>query len=103
VIIRLHLCANGQPVQNLGTAIGGTLQIMGHRDNVIGIQKDWGMLQIDSPNVGDISLPLTSLETAVLLGEYDIAVEVMWGPGNKLEWSFPNTLNVIRDQILFEE
>jgi hypothetical protein len=103
VIIRLLLCADGQPVQTLATAIGGTFQIMGHRDNVVGIQKLWPSLLINNPSVGMISVPLTSVETDNLLGEYDVAVEVVWGPGNKLEWSFPNTLNVIRDQILFEE
>jgi hypothetical protein len=76
---------------------------MGHRDNIVGIQKDWGALLINNPSTGMISVPLTSVETSVLLGEYDVAVEVVWGPGNKLEWDFPNTLNVIRDQILFEE
>lgn len=77
--------------------------MMGHRDNVVGIQKVWADLQIDTPSTGMISVPLTSVETSVLLGEYDVAVEVVWGAGNKLEWMFSNTINVLRDQILFEE
>jgi len=103
VIIRLLLCVNGQPVQNLSAAIDGTFQIMGHRDNVVGIQKNWSSLLINNPSIGMISIPLTSVETRYLFGEYDIAVEVVWSVGNTLEWSFSKTLNVIRDQILFEE
>ena len=103
VVIRLLLCADGQPIQTLASAIGGSFQILGHRDNVVGIFKDWVSLQINYPSVGMISVPLTSIETNYLLGEYDIAVQVAWGPGDVLEWNFLNTLNVIRDMILFEE
>jgi hypothetical protein len=102
-IIRLKLCADGIPVPNLSSAIGGSFQLLGHRDNVVGIFKNWGSLLIDNPVVGIISVPLTSPETDLLDGEYDISVEVVWGPGNRLEWNFPRTLNVIRDNILFEE
>lgn len=102
-ILRLKLCADGQPVQSLATAIGGSFQLLGHRDNVVGIFKNWGSLLINNPATGIISVPLTSTETNTLDGEYDISVEVVWGPGNRLEWNFPRTLNVIRDQILFEE
>jgi hypothetical protein len=90
-------------VPNLSSAIGGSFQLLGHRDNVVGIFKNWGSLLIDNPAVGIISVPLTSPETDMLDGEYDIAVEVVWGPGNRLEWDFSRTLNVVRDQILFED
>jgi hypothetical protein len=103
VILKLLLCADGQPVTNLASAIGGTFQLMGHRDNVVGIQKSWGALQINTPTTGWISVPLSSVETRYLSGEYDVAVEVMWSPTNILEWSFSKTVNVVRDQILFEE
>ena len=102
-IIRLKLCADGIPVPNLSSAIGGSFQLLGHRDNVVGIFKNWGSLLINNPVTGIISVPLTSPETDALDGEYDISVEVVWGPGNRLEWNFPRTLNVIRDQILFED
>lgn len=103
VILRLKLCADGIPVPNLATAIGGSFQLLGHRDNVVGIFKNWGSLLINNPVTGIISVPLTSTETDALDGEYDISVEVVWGPGNRLEWNFPRTLNVIRDNILFED
>lgn len=101
VILQLYLCAGGQPVTNLAAAISGVFQAMGHRDNAIGVTKNLGAMSIDDPSTGYVKIPLSSTETSLMGGEYDISIEFVWGPGNALEWNFSKTLNIIRDQINF--
>ena len=101
VILRLILCAGGQPVTNLGSAISATFQAMRRCDGSIGVTKNLGSMSIDDPEVGVVSIPLNSNETGAMDGEYDVSIEFSWGPPNSLEWKFNKTLNVIRDMISY--
>jgi len=99
--ILLHLYIGGVAVSNLSTAISGRFMALGHRDNAIGVMKDYpGDFTIDDPTDGTVRILLTAAETDVLIGEYDLAVQFVWAD-KTYEWVFHKTLNVMRDQIMF--
>ena len=101
VTLWLHLFVNGTPITDLATALSGTFQAMGHRDNVIGATRAYpGQLLINTPDVGVVKVVLDGATTSTMEGEYDLSIEFTWVDKN-YEWRFGKTLNVMRDQILF--
>ena len=99
----LHILIGGLPVTDMAAATSGRFQLLGHRDNSIGVLFNYPgdpKFLIDDPEVGIIRIILDASVTDLLLGEYDLAVEFVW-PTVTYEWAFSKTLNVMRDQILF--
>jgi len=99
----LHIFIGGSPVANLVDATSGSFQLLGHRDNSVGILLGYPgdpHISINTPSAGVIQINLDASVTDTLIGEYDLAIEFTW-PAYTYEWSFAKTLNVMRDQILF--
>lgn len=101
VEFQIRLFSGDEPVANLSQAISGAFQLLGRTDNHEGVFKTMAGMRIDDPELGVVSIPLTSQETDLLEGAYDAAIQFTWGAGNTLEWNFNKTINFIRDSILF--
>lgn len=98
-ILRLKLSTDGEPVQNLAYALGARFVAIKRRTDTIAVDKQLVDMVVDDPETGTISIPLTSQETDIAEGTYDIAVQVQWGADDLLEWNFVEALNIVKGII----
>lgn len=101
IILRMRLYGNGVPMQNLAAAISASCVSLRRTDNAYGFRKSLSDMLVNNPEIGVVSIPLSSVETAQMEGEYDVSIQFVWGPADALEWKFKTTLNVPRDYIPF--
>ena len=101
IVLVLYLYDQGIPISDLASAIQIHFVALGKRDNVIGAEKTLPDILVNDPVVGALKLTLGSNETNNMDGEYDVGLEVTWGPDNTIEWTFKRGLNVVRDIIPF--
>lgn len=99
-ILRMCLKADGVPIDVLGSAVSGRfVAIDKNGGGEVIIDKALADMQIDTPVLGTVSIDLTSDDTDITEGTYDIAIEFSWGPGDTLEWNFVEPLNIVRGVI----
>jgi len=95
----LHLQTNGAAITSLGSAIEARFVAVNADGDII-IDKSLGSgVTLDTPEQGDVTVELTSTDTDVEFGRYDIAFKAVWGPANQLEWNFPIPL-VIEEGVV---
>lgn len=96
----LTLKLDGIPVATLAAALSVRF-VARNVVNEICIDKDLADgLIIDSPVVGNVTVPLISVDTTNLdEGRYEMAIQCVWGAGDLLEWRFSERLVILREII----
>jgi hypothetical protein len=97
--LRLKLKADGVAVADLDTALAIDFVALDHKRHTEAIHKTLPDLLIDTPETGTITVVLTSLDTDIPEGKYDISVRVTWGVTSSLEWNFVQPLVILRAVI----
>lgn len=97
----LELKADDQPFANLGTALSARFVVIDRDGVTILIDKTaiGTELLMDTPEMGTVSVPLSSDDTDIEEGRYDIAFQGNWGLGDTLEWNFPVPLVIEKGVI----
>jgi hypothetical protein len=95
-VLRLRLRADGQVLDNLAFAIGARFVAVKRRTGIVGLDRNLAQMRMDDPETGTISVPLSSVETDIDEGEYDIAIQITWGAGDVLEWNFVEPLHIVK-------
>lgn len=96
----LELKADGQPFADLATAIAARFAAIDLDGSVVIDKTAIGTeLLMDTPTQGHVSVPLSSTDTDIEEGRYDIAFQGDWGPGDQLEWNFPVPLVIMKGVI----
>lgn len=95
-ILRISLMTDGVPVTDLASALTARFVAISTRTQAIAIDKNLADMQIDSPAVGTVSIPLTSIDTNIAPDRYDISIRFTWGPGDSLEWNLASPLVILK-------
>lgn len=95
----LTLKADGVPVPNLADAIAARFVAINGEKAVI-IDKALGDMTINDPEVGNVRIPLSSADTDIATGRYDIAFQATWGALDVLEWNFTSALIILEGVIV---
>ena len=98
-ILRINLLADNQPVSDLASAIGARFVALRRHDRTIEIDKALTDMSVDDPQTGTVSITLSSTETDIEAGTFDIAIQFTWGAGDVLEWNFPESLSIVKGLI----
>lgn len=97
--LQIHLMVDGESVANLAAAIAVRFVALNEAGG-IALDKDLASgITVDDPDTGYLTVALTSADTDLVPGQYNVAVQVTWGALDSLEWTFSSPLFIMRDVI----
>lgn len=95
----LTLKMDSIPVTNLADALSIRFIAL-NTSKEIKIDKDISGMSINDPAIGSITIQLSSLDTSELMeGKYEMAIQVIWGAGDLIEWRFDERLTILRELV----
>ena len=98
ITLRITLKTDGTPITDMATAIAARFVAVDSSGNFV-IDKALGDMSVDDPETGTVSIPLSSTDTDLTPGRYEIAIQFSWSGSNVLEWNLTQVLVVHKDVI----